>query len=116
MYGKPTTRPGGGTEQVHELARASGRRSHSPCFSSLICPVRAVCHQVTRDGRGEESLHPDSGGRPHCPKGLSAVPVFWQGPGKRMGLGTSIQTLWNNQLRWKTRRIPKEYLVPTPRH
>jgi hypothetical protein len=68
-------------------------------------PVRAaVCHRVN----GRLTALPDAAFR-RCP-------VFWQGPGKYMGHGTSIRTLWNNQSRWKTRRIPEECLVPTPRH
>src|SRR6266704_4300924 len=33
-----------------------------------------------------------------------------------LAITTSIRTLWNNLSRWKTQRIPKEYLVLTQRH
>jgi len=49
-------------------------------------------------------------------RGLSPMTNFLADPDNRMGHGTSIRTLWNNQSRWKTRHIPEECLVPTQRH
>ena len=74
-------------------------------FLHRSVPVRAaVCHQANR----RLTALSDAAFR-QCP-------VFCWRPAKCMAHGTSIRTLWNNQLRWKTRRIPEECLVPTPRH
>ena len=83
---------------------AASRRTSSPrpqrCGQSELAVSRTNSHPQSRV-RGTTAPLP---------------PAFWRALANAWAITTSIRTLWNNESRWNTQRIPEECLVATQRH
>src|SRR5580693_4792278 len=99
------------TEEVHRLGGPLGGdpASVAVCHGSVLVRT-AVCQQVAQ--RAKHRLNP----RPAALSEAGSVPASWLVLAGAWAITTSIRTLWDNQSRWKTQRMPEECLVTTLRH